>query len=101
MTTASKATDSIDASATLFMVLLAIVMVVAISIYHAFVIQILWGWYVVPLGVPSISVAHAFGLSCLAGVFRRYSKDGQADLYMTVVGPLFLLAAGAVAKQWI
>lgn len=36
--------------------------------WRAFVMTRLWGWFVVPLGLPAIGIAHAIGLSLLFGV---------------------------------
>jgi hypothetical protein len=34
--------------------------------FKAVVVQDLWGWFVVPLGVPAVGMVHALGL-CLVG----------------------------------
>lgn len=34
---------------------------------HAFVLTHLWRWFVAPLGLPSIGMAQAYGLSLLIG----------------------------------
>ena len=45
--------------------------------FAAFVLSILWSWFIVPLGVPAISIAHAFGLQVLVAFFKvnRKVKD--------------------------
>ena len=35
------------------------------TIIAGFTIKILWGWYIVPLGVSAISVVHAIGIDLL------------------------------------
>jgi len=37
-------------------------------VISGFVISIMWEWFVVPLGVKSIGIAHAIGLSSLVGL---------------------------------
>jgi len=37
----------------------------AFAVLAAFTISLLWGWFAVPLGLPVIGMAHAFGLSML------------------------------------
>lgn len=36
-----------------------------IGVYYAFVLSTLWAWFVVPLGVAKIGMAHAYGLSLI------------------------------------
>ena len=52
-------------------------------------IHLLWSWFVVPLGVPAISVAHAAGLSLLM-VFVRGVKTGpsKANLFKQILSAL-------------
>ncbi len=33
-----------------------------LAAWKAFVLSIVWGWFVVPLGAPAIGVLHAYGL---------------------------------------
>ena len=33
-----------------------------VAFWKAFVLTIIWGWFIVPLGVPAIGVLHAYGL---------------------------------------
>jgi hypothetical protein len=37
---------------------------------HAFAVWVLWGWFLVPLGVPPIGIAWAIGLVSLASLFQ-------------------------------
>lgn len=32
----------------------------------------LWGWFLVPLGVPAITVLHGLGISMFMAVFKQY-----------------------------
>lgn len=49
----------------LLLILTAVVLVIAGLIF-----SVLWGWFVVPLGVPAINVAHGIGLAVLLGFLR-------------------------------
>ena len=45
-------------------------------IIRGLVFTILWGWFVVPLGIAAISIAHAIGLTSLIHfVFMSYAKE--------------------------
>jgi hypothetical protein len=52
------------------------------TVLWAVVLTVLWGWFVVPLGVPSINAAEAFGLAIVVGMFRR---QPEADLKHGIV----------------
>lgn len=34
-------------------------------LYTAFTMQTMWGWFLVPLGLPRLSLAHAYGIDLL------------------------------------
>lgn len=36
-----------------------------------------WGWFIAPLGVPSISLFHALGISALIGYLRGFRVDEE------------------------
>lgn len=63
----------------------------------------LWGWFVVPLGVPQIGLAHAIGLSLTLTAFRSRTtepKDESSAITLALVAvvvPLVTLALGAWA----
>jgi hypothetical protein len=45
------------------------VIMLPLGVLRAFIIRDLWGWFLVPLGLPEISVLHAFGLGLFATLF--------------------------------
>ena len=73
---------------------------------RGFVLHRLWAWFVVPLGVPAIGIAHAVGLAMLVGFLKMSQHDfdqesddeplarliGQSIGYVVVYG--FVLLAG-------
>jgi hypothetical protein len=50
-------------------VVIAVGGILAITLLRGLVLVSLWGWFVVPLGVPGIGIAHAIGISILASLF--------------------------------
>ena len=38
--------------------------------FQGFVTKMLWGWFLVPLGVPAVTTAHALGITFLAQHLR-------------------------------
>ncbi|RZK29216.1 MAG: hypothetical protein EOO61_20945 [Hymenobacter sp.] len=81
-------------------------LVVPTMIIRGFVFSILWGWFVVPLGVVAIGVAHAIGLAAVFGFltthlshYQRKESDnpfGEALGRMLVVPFLVLFFAWIV-----
>lgn len=69
------------------------------ALYSAFVLATLWGWFVVPLGIAQIGIAHAYGLSLIPAVLLSsrglYSPEDKrteaavAALMMPAVALLF------------
>lgn len=50
-------------------ILFAIGMLVFVVILSGSVLVLLWGWFVVPLGVKALTFPHAWGLSIVANTF--------------------------------
>lgn len=82
----------------------AIALAIPITVWWAFVAATVWGWFIVPLGVPPIGKAHAWGLSIFAEMFlfslKRNSADSpiQAVLQGAFVG-LVCLSFGWIAHE--
>jgi len=85
--------------------LIGLVMIPFVALYAAFVMQTLWGWFVVPLGVMSIGNAHAYGLMLTAGVLKGGSRTPDpkssaiamcawAGVYLTLMWGIGGICAG-------
>ncbi len=70
-------------------------------------LMVLWGWYLVPLGVPDIGMLSAFGIALVASLLaHQYIDSPKAEdsagwygrAIAPIIGPLFVLALGAVAR---
>jgi hypothetical protein len=76
----------------------------ALSIWSGYVLSILWGWFLVPMGAKQIGVAHAIGLAAIVNVFMgQRGVNGNDDkkntnwggkLIAVIIGPLFALFVG-------
>jgi len=85
----------------LITILIALVTFVAAYLIHGWSLFYLWQWYVVPLGLPQISMPWAIGLGVLVGYLTNHEteKKGQeTDLGMlfvnTFLRPLLALGVG-------
>lgn len=85
--------------------IVGLAMVPVSIILRGFVLCQLWLWFVVPLGVKEIGIAHALGLSTAISMFGGHSsspdmeKRGDVPLavwmvVMAVIPPLFCLLVG-------
>ena len=94
----------------LLVVLLAFVGLMALIplsiMFNAFVLHKMWAWFVVPLGVAPIGLAHAWGLAILIGMFtislKRGTKDKKEQLAQAAIllsGPIFTLLFGWIAHS--
>lgn len=77
---------------------------ILLALFGAFTISTLWGWFVVPFGIQTISLAHAYGLSVLASVFMstRGLVEQKAAVTLTqgVMLYIFALLFGFIAVQF-
>jgi hypothetical protein len=66
----------------------------------------LWFWFLVPLGLPPISMVHVFGvLTCLAFLYRLDEKEKKRSMTehaaracLSVIMPLFYLGVGYLCQ---
>lgn len=76
--------------------------------WSSFVATTLWGWFMVPLGVPSIGYWHAVGILSLISVLMgsrgltyRSMQDKEAKIYeifIVAIIPAISLLVGWIAK---
>lgn len=57
--------------------LVALALIVACALWGGFAAATLWGWFVVPLGVPEVSVLHAMGLALALRALAGFSGKPQ------------------------
>lgn len=54
------------------------ILLLAMAILNAFVLVMIWGWYISPyFPVPSLDMIHAFGLTMIVGLFRTQAVPGS------------------------
>ena len=95
-----------------FIVMLGIATMITAAIFmHGLAIKLMWGWFVVPLGLSSIGFVHAIGL----GLFTHYltwkqvpkpeDEDAKDIIYRRLITifvyPVIVIAFGAVAHTFI
>lgn len=78
-----------------------------LMLYKGLAFSVLWKWFAVPLGLPPLSVAHAFGLLVLVSFATHQARSpdessGDQSSFLIAVGiviPTMALAFGWVAKE--
>ncbi len=67
-----------------------VIYLIFIGVLTGIVLSSLWGWFVVPLGYPQISIFHALGLTTLISILRfdsvkQTTPDGIKDALLKPV----------------
>ncbi len=47
--------------------------------WNGFVISIFWGWFIVPLGLPQISIPHCIGISVIATMLTAPAQREKTE----------------------
>ncbi len=91
----------------LIVVILAFIVLVFLS---AFTVSTLWGWFLVPLGLPVIGMAHAYGLgllacyitgtTSLASTVAKQDKGAYEGIVTVLLVPCLVLLFGYVAHSF-
>lgn len=85
--------------------------IVGYSILNGWVTSILWGWFIVPLGAPTIGIANAIGLALFVGLFVNRQviapTEGETDtnksvvkVVLAVLFPFIALGIGWIIHQF-
>jgi hypothetical protein len=79
-------------------------------LWQAYVSMSLWGWFVVPFGLPPLTIAWAIGISCVLMALKpnpyvANPKDGNfkvaaIGLLRPFLNPALALFIGWIALQW-
>lgn len=86
------------------MILGVIVGIFLFCIYNAWVLTILWGWFIIPLGVKALSVAHAYGITLVTGLIlsnRGVKENKDKDDWVGSILTWLLLPLVALFFGWI
>jgi len=87
-------------------IVFALAITAPIAMWWGYVLSVMWGWFLVPLGAPEIGVAHAIGIAGLVAMMAKNSnaskdyKSLSGKVAEAFVAPLVTLAIGWVAKTF-
>lgn len=74
-------------------------------VWGGFALSVLWGWFIVPLGLPPIGIAMAAGLMLTVSFIRSKCRDDDGDKnYERIIhgfaAPVFALAFGWIISRF-
>lgn len=80
----------------------------ALILWQGYVLWVMWGWFIVPLGAPEINVPWAIGFAAVVHMLQPITHDPPAqsktESTMRIIGPIlrpaFILLVGYIAKQY-
>lgn len=52
--------------------ILFLLMIVPLTLYRGWILLNLWNWFIIPLGAPHITMAHALGISLVIGFMTAH-----------------------------
>lgn len=78
------------------------------SILEGFVLSYLWEWFVVPLGLRSISILHAIGICVLLDFityhYYDYKRSAEVGFMISIIyiliRPVVTMIVGAFVRFW-
>lgn len=88
-------------------VAIAVAVAVPLAMWNGFVIHMMWGWFIVPLGVQSIGIAHAIGFGLFVSLLHRprIDDDDKKSLWARIGEELarttLILLIALIVKSWI
>ncbi len=76
-----------------------IALVVISALWRAWVLTVLWTWFIVPLGLPAIGIATAIGASLIVGMFmpNQVAKKDTTMNKTDAIANVFSVAIGGPA----
>ena len=97
-------TDLEDPQVCCLVTILSMVLITPLAVLRGWVLSILWGWFLVPVGVRPIGIAHAIGVSILISMLTHQHQSTKATtetmikgVLIGLIGPLIALGMAAVA----
>ena len=62
-----------------YMELLSYIVCILIFLWCGFVVMMLWNWFIVPIGLMRVNLAHALGIDCLVTFLVTLNPKKIAD----------------------
>ncbi|MNK14372.1 hypothetical protein D3C87_324890 [compost metagenome] len=82
-------------------------LIAVMAIYRGYILSILWGWFLVPLGMPIITIPLAIGFTLIVGYFTTNKKPKSEEynwgeaVAVSSLTPLLFLGIGWIVKFFV
>lgn len=76
-----------------------IVLMFVSGIYKAYVMSLLWVWFIVPLGAPSLNMWHMYGLIVMYGSMFMKLPPKDEEVYSS--GEILAVSVVATSLTWL
>lgn len=73
-----------------------IAVIAFLAVFGGFTISVLWGWFIVPLGVVSLSIPHAIGINTTLGVFQIRATKEEVKIEDAVIKAISFYVAALI-----
>jgi hypothetical protein len=74
-------------------------------ILNGFVLQVLWGWFITPFGLPAISIPQGLGLALVVGFLTHQYQDNKRSpegvITYSIMSPVVSLVFGWVVHLFL
>ena len=82
-----------------------VAVMIVLAIFSAFTISTLWTWFIVPFGVQSVGMAHAYGIALFASLLQgtrglNNNTGASMTLLQGVILNVVVLAFGGITVQF-
>ena len=86
--------------------ILSVILLIPISVtLRGIAVALLWGWFLTPLGLPTISIPLAIGISLLVGYLTGNYKEDAEDIGEAVLdailAPIFVIIVGFIISLFL
>jgi len=79
----------------------ALIGIVVAALWFGFVVTKMWHWHLEPLGLPSITIKQAIGLSFTIGLFKNNPPSSEKKPFGEAVATALLTGAFVLFMGWI
>ena len=83
--------------------ILILLLIVPLTLYRGWILLLLWGWFIIPLGAPGITMAHALGISLIIGFITSHydSRKKTQDEKIEEAIATFAMPTLGLVMGWI
>jgi len=78
-----------------------LILLVGLTVINGWAIAVMWGWFMIPLGMSAISTSHAVGLGALVSIWCHEGVTDEelhpTQIIAAILRPFVALLIGLIA----